>query len=58
MDPVEFESQKAATRASLESRRAAQLVAALVAERREQLGVSFDPQLFANSGLAEAGPAG
>lgn len=58
MDPVEFESQKESTRAALENRRAAQLVAALVAERRQQLDVNIDPQLLANFGIAETGPAG
>ncbi len=57
MDPVEFESQKLATRASIESQRAAQLMAALVAERRRELKVSFDPQLLANFGVDQAGPA-
>ncbi|MFQ5525289.1 MAG: peptidyl-prolyl cis-trans isomerase [Thermoanaerobaculia bacterium] len=57
MDPAEFENQKSATRASLESRRAAQLVAALVAERRKQLDVTLDPQLLANFGIEASGSA-
>lgn len=57
MDPGEFEKQKASTRETLARQRAGQLVSALIAERREKLDVSFDPQLLANFGLDEASPA-
>jgi len=55
MDPLEFDNQKAEIRASLESRQAAQLVSALVANRREQLKVSLDAQLLANFEIDNTG---
>ena len=50
------EKLEAATRDALVSQRAGQLVASLVAERRKELEVSFDPQLLATFELNTAGP--
>ncbi|MCP4200432.1 MAG: hypothetical protein GY769_00685 [bacterium] len=57
MDPAEFARQKTSTRETISRQRAGQLVSALIAERREELEVSFDPQLLATFALDQAGPA-
>ncbi len=57
MDPAEFETEKDATRQALASRRATQLIASLVTQRREELEVRFDPQLLENFEIAAPGGA-
>ncbi len=57
MDPGEFEEQRASTRETISRQRAGQLVAALIAARRQELEVSFDPQLLATFALDQADPA-
>ena len=56
VNPQVYAVEKAATRDALVSQRAGQLVASLVAERRKELEVSFDPQLLATFELNTAGP--
>jgi len=56
VDPEKYAQQKVATRATLAQQRSGQLVAALIAQRREQLDVSFDPQLLSTFGLDQADP--
>ncbi|MCH7665926.1 MAG: peptidyl-prolyl cis-trans isomerase [Acidobacteria bacterium] len=55
VNPEEYAQQKVATRATLAQRRGAQLVAALIAQRRRELDISFDPQLLATFDLDLAG---
>jgi len=50
-DSVEFAAGQEDTREALASQRVNQLIAAMVAERREELKVSYDPNLIANLGL-------
>lgn len=57
MDRAEFEEQESATRDSLERERVGQLVSALIAQRREELDVSIDPQLLANFEVDPLSPA-
>lgn len=57
VDPAEYALQKEATRTSLSQQRAGQLVSALIAKRREELDVSFDPQLLATFDLDTPDPA-
>jgi parvulin-like peptidyl-prolyl isomerase len=47
-DPQQFEAQKDEAREDLRSRRLNQLLASLVAQRREELSVTYDPQLLRN----------
>lgn len=54
VDPALFARDQDATRDTLVNQRAGQLVAALVAERREQLDVTFDPQLLATFDLDQS----
>jgi len=55
VNPEEYAQQKVATRATLAQRRGGQLVAALIAQRRRELDISFDPQLLATFDLDLAG---
>ena len=57
VDPEEYAQQKTAARAALVQQRGGQLVAALIAQRRKELVVSFDSQLLAAFDLDLAGPA-
>lgn len=57
VDPLRFAEEKEATREELERQRAARLVASLIAKRRQELDVSFDPQLLANFEIDPAGSA-
>jgi parvulin-like peptidyl-prolyl isomerase len=50
-DPQEFASNQEATRAQLADQKLDQLMASLVAERREELNVQYDPNLVTNLGL-------
>jgi lipid A disaccharide synthetase len=54
-DPVEFEANRDATRAELANQRLGELLATLVASRREELSVSYDPKLMDNLGLGQQG---
>ena len=47
-DPQEFETQKDVARESVRSERLNQLLASLVTQRREELGVTYDEQLLLN----------
>jgi peptidyl-prolyl cis-trans isomerase D len=54
-DPVEFEANRDATREELSNQRLGELLATLVASRREELSVSYDPKLMDNLGLGQQG---
>ena len=47
-DPEEFATQEAEARETVRSERLNQLLAALVAQRREEIGVTYDEQLLRN----------
>lgn len=50
-DPQEFEAQKEQARETVRSERLNRLLASLVAQRRDELGVTYDEQLLANFNL-------
>jgi peptidyl-prolyl cis-trans isomerase D len=50
-DPQEFEAQKEQVRETVRSERLNQLLASLVTERRDELGVTYDEQLLQNFNL-------
>jgi len=50
-DPMEFAAGQEETRAELANERLNQMIASLVAERRVELEVTYDPNLTANLGL-------
>jgi hypothetical protein len=47
-----FEAEREATRERLKTQKVGQLVSSLLAQRREELGVRYDPSLLENFGLA------
>ena len=51
-DPVEFENEKAEARETLRAERVNQILSSLITQRREELGVRYDPQLLENFELA------
>lgn len=57
VDPAQYALERDATREGLERQRAAQLVSALIAKRRQELDISFDPQLLANFDIKPSEPA-
>ncbi len=58
-DPADFAANQDATRSQLESTKLNQLLASLMSERRQELDVSYDPNLMANLGLDQpVGPVG
>ena len=54
-DAVEFEAQKGAVRERLEQQRTAELLQSLLTQRRDELGVTYDPQVFEVFGQSSAG---
>jgi peptidyl-prolyl cis-trans isomerase D len=50
-DPQEFEAQKEEAREGVRSEKLNQLLASLVAQRRQEIGVTFDDQLLRNFNL-------
>ena len=52
-DPARFAEELDTERNTLRDQRFGELLDSLIAERRQELGVSFDPQLVENFGLAE-----
>ena len=50
-DPVEFQEQKEGIRAELALDRLGELLTSVVTDRRDEIGVSYDPQLAQNLGL-------
>jgi peptidyl-prolyl cis-trans isomerase D len=50
-DPQEFEAQKEQARETVRSERLNRLLASLVTQRRDELGVTYDEQLLANFNL-------
>lgn len=54
-DPVDFEGEKATVRQRLEDQRAAELLQSLLTQRRDELGVTYDPQVFEVFGQSTAG---
>ncbi len=53
-DPEEFEAEKEATRAQLVNQRASEVLSSLIAARREQMGVEYDPSFIENFQLAQS----
>ena len=51
-DPVEFEKEKVEARETLRTERVNQILSSLITQRREELGVKYDPQLLENFDLA------
>jgi peptidyl-prolyl cis-trans isomerase D len=51
-DPVEFENEKVEARETLRAERVNQILSSLITQRREELGVRYDPQLLENFELA------
>jgi peptidyl-prolyl cis-trans isomerase D len=47
-DPLRFEQEKEAARENLRQERLGQMLSSLVAQRRDELGVHYDPQLLQN----------
>lgn len=47
-DPQEFEAQKQETRETVRSERLNQLLASLISQRRDEMGVTYDEQLLRN----------
>lgn len=56
-DPEEFEENREATRQRLEQQRLTRLLAALIEQRKLELGVNYDARLVEDLGLAPAAPA-
>jgi peptidyl-prolyl cis-trans isomerase D len=54
-DEVEFTANRDATRAELSNQRLGELLATMVASRREEISVSYDPELMDNLGLNQQG---
>jgi peptidyl-prolyl cis-trans isomerase D len=52
---TEFEADRDATRAELADQRLGELLATLVASRREELSISYDPKLMDNLGFGQQG---
>lgn len=51
-DPAAFEQEKAETRDELRAEKLNQLLTALITQRRDEMGVGYDPQLLENFDLA------
>ncbi len=51
-NPLDFEQAKESTRQQIAAQRLDELLGALVSERREELEVTYDPQMSENLGLA------
>ncbi len=54
-DPIQFETEKDSTVANLKTQRLGELLDSLVAMRRQELDVTYDPGLVENLGLADQG---
>ena len=54
-DPAEFENEKLEARETLRAERVNQILSSLITQRREQMGVKYDPQLLENFELASIG---
>ncbi|MDH3745912.1 MAG: SurA N-terminal domain-containing protein [Acidobacteriota bacterium] len=54
-DPIQFESEKDSTLATLRNQRLGELLDSLVERRRQELDVSYDPALAQNFGLTDQG---
>ncbi|HJX27029.1 MAG TPA: SurA N-terminal domain-containing protein [Thermoanaerobaculia bacterium] len=50
-DPIQFASAREETRASVQNQKLGQLLNALVAERRREVGVQYDPRLLETFGI-------
>ena len=50
-DPAAYEAAEASTRERLEAERFNAMLTSLIAQRREELDVRFDPSLLENFGL-------
>ncbi len=53
-DAAAFESEKTAVRERLESQRTGELLQGLLTQRRDELGVTFDPQVFEAFGQTQS----
>ena len=54
-DPAEFEKEKVEARETLRGERLNQMLTSLITQRRDEMGVSYDPQLLENFELAPVG---
>ena len=57
-DPIEFAAARDQTRESVRTERVSQMLGALVAQRREEMTVSYDDELLQNLGIAVPGQTG